>query len=86
MYLNEKATSTIDNVLLEKIGLTYEEYMNLDIEEQEKIITNNNLKYDEREFIDGVPIGITTNDIKNYLIRIVNNKPLAFIKKLSRRK
>ena len=86
MYLNEKATSTIDNVLLEKIGLTYEEYMKLDIEEQEKIITNNNLKYDEREFIDGVPIGITTNDIKNYLIRIVNNKPLALIKKLSRRK
>lgn len=87
MIINDKTKESINLVLLDKIGLTYEEYMNLDISEQEMIITNNKLKYDDRLYVDGFPIGniITKDEIDDKIISIIYKKPIALVKKLSKK-
>ena len=87
MIINDNTKESINLALLDKIGLTYEAYMNLDISEQEMIITNNKLKYDDRLYVDGFPIGniITKDEIDDKIISIIYKKPIALVKKLSKK-
>lgn len=76
-----------------KLGISWEEYERLDIDEQHKLIeqkTGKKFKYDTRLYIDGIPIDedhiITREQIDRKIDEIVESGPKRLLKRIFRRK
>ncbi len=76
-----------------KLGIPYEEYEKLDIDEQHKLIeqkTGKKFKYDTRLYIDGIPIDedhiITREQIDRKIDEVVESGPKRLLKRIFRRK
>lgn len=76
-----------------KLGISWEEYEQLDTDEQHKLIeqkTGKKFKYDTRLYIDGIPIDedhiITREQIDRKIDEIVESGPKRLLKRIFRRK